>query len=176
MVFVSVMATVFALFEGAWNREQAERSSSEVDATLAVAIARFSADVRHVRAVAPPLTGQDPRHVLSLDVTEPDGRQHRIRWRVTGATVMREELDARGGVTASVTMYANVLPSDPTFGYYTTNGIALRPGIASPSELAACTARVSVDLRFDPLFGRREIERRTSIAVPATDRGEVASC
>ena len=175
MIFVVVMATVFELLQGALTRERAEDASSEVDATLAIAIERFSADVRHARSIVAPLAGQDPRQVITFDVTEPDGRQHRVRWRVT-TTFAREELDLSGAVSVTQTLLQNVLPTNPTFEYFTTTGVGLVPGVATPAALALCTARVSVDVRIDPTLGRREIERRIAIAVPAIGRGEATSC
>ncbi|MEO8694261.1 MAG: hypothetical protein ABI658_12135 [Acidimicrobiales bacterium] len=175
MMFVVIMATVFALLQGALTRERGEDASSEVDASLAIAIERFSADVRHARSLVAPLTGQDPRQIITLDVTEPDGRQHRVRWRVT-TTIAREELDLIGGVSTTQTLLQNVLPTDPTFEYFTATGVGLAPGVATPADLARCTARVSVDVRVDPTLGRREIERRTAIAVPAIGNGEAVSC
>ncbi|MEO8697341.1 MAG: hypothetical protein ABI658_27810 [Acidimicrobiales bacterium] len=175
MVMVVVIAAVFDLLQGALTRERAEDSSSEVDATMAIAVERFSADVRHARSLVAPLTGQDPRQIITLDVTEPDGRQHRVRWRVT-ATLAREELDLIGAVSVTQTLLQNVLPTDPTFEYFTATGIVLAPGVATPAELALCTARVSVDVRVDPTLGRREIERRIAIVVPAIGTGEATSC
>lgn len=175
MVFVVIIAAVFDLLHGALTRERAENASSEVDATVSMAIDRFSADVRHARSLVAPLTGQDPRQIITFDVTEPDGRQHRVRWRVT-TTVAREELDPTGNVIVTQTLLQNVLPTDPTFEYFTATGVGLAPGVATPAELALCTARVSVDVRVDPTLGRREIERRVAIAVPAIGSGEAVSC
>ena len=175
MVFVVIIATVFDLLQGALTRERGEDASSEVDAAVAITVDRFSADVRHTRSLVAPLTGQDPRQIITFDVTEPDGRQHRVRWRVTN-TVAREELDPVGNVNVSQTLLQNVLPTIPTFEYFTATGVALAPGVATPAALALCTARVSVDFRVDPMLGRREIERRVAIAVPAIGNGEAVSC
>ena len=175
MVFVVIIAAVFDLLHGALTRERAENASSEVDATVSMAIDRFSADVRHARSLVAPLTGQDPRQIITFDVTEPDGRQHRVRWRVT-TTIVREELDLSGVVSVTQTLLQNVLPTDPSFAYFTATGVGLTPGVATPAEIARCTARVSVDVRVDPTLGRQEIERRTAIAVPAIGNGEAVSC
>jgi type II secretory pathway pseudopilin PulG len=176
MVLAAVMATVLSLVDSSWRRERSEEAVADTDASVGLALDRFGADVRHARALVAPLTGQNPAQVLTLDVTEPDGQQGRVRWRTTASTVVRERLDLLGGVSSTETLLVKALPVAPTFAYFGADGSELQPGVVTPSELATCTAGVRVHLQADPSGGRRAVTRQLTLALPAVGRGEVAPC
>jgi type II secretory pathway pseudopilin PulG len=175
-VMAAVIATVFSLVDSGLRREQSEEEVSAADRTVAVAVDLFAADVRHARALVVPATGEDPTQVITLDVTEPDGRQLRIRWRTTATTVLRQQLDLLGAVSVSQTVLTNAQPAAPTFAYYNATGIELQPGVTTPGALAGCAAQLGIDLRMDPSTGRRQVARHVVVAVPSIGRGEVAAC
>jgi hypothetical protein len=172
----AIIGTVFSLVDSGMRREQSEEAVSEADRSVATAIDRFAADVRHTRTLVVPAMGQDPTQVLTLDVTEPDGQQRRVRWRTTPSTVIREQLDLLGGVIASQTMLTNAQPAAPTFVYINATGLGLQPGVVAPGTLAGCAAQVGIELRMDASAGRRQVARHVVVAVPSIGRGEVAAC
>jgi hypothetical protein len=175
-VMAAIFAMVFALLDSSLRREHSEELVTEADRAVALTINRFRADVRQSRALVVPATGQDPAQILTLDVTQPDGTQARVRGRVTTATVVREEIDLLGTVGVSQTLLTNALPASPTFAYFNATGNELEPGVATPSTIASCTAQLRVDIHVDPGGGRREVERQVTAALPSIGRGEVTPC
>ena len=168
MLAAIVSASIFGILFSETSAERRMQQLSDNQVALRDALVEVARDVRSADPLLPLADITAYRTAIRLSITDVAGDTTRtVQWRLDTATstLVREELDGSGAVTATSYRLAGVRAAQPLFTYYRSVGTAyvLDPLVETADTVSLCTVKVHVRLEAAPTAGPAPIVAESDV-------------
>lgn len=157
MLIGLIVAAVLSTLSTMLSNDRRQQVGVVLQEDVRFATTQLVRDLRNANPVVAPASSATAPSVVEVRVGPASGPQQRVRWRLDGTTLVREQLDGGGSVTASRPALTGVTPgAGPLFTYLDEDGVVIDPSVTSPATLVACAAVVRASWTVTPEVGPAE--------------------